>query len=79
MAARCCILQIGNTTDKEEYMSIVRSYGRISMAALWLLSTLGCSSLSDTPRVDLTGEDKARYETDLKACQASKLPLTANS
>jgi len=51
-------------------MSIVRSYGRISIAALWLLSALGCSSLSDTPRVDLTGEDKARYEADLKACQA---------
>lgn len=51
-------------------MSIVRSYGLISIAAVWLLAALGCSSMSDTPRVDLTGEDPARYEADLKECQA---------
>lgn len=38
--------------------------------SLMLLLLGGCAGINDTPRVDLRGEDRVRFEADLKECQS---------
>ena len=42
--------------------------GWLSSLILSLLG--GCASVDDTPRVDLRGENRVRFEADLKECQS---------
>lgn len=66
---------------KKQYVSIISKLRYRWLSSIMLLLLGGCASVDDAPHVDLRGEDRTRFEADLKECQsyAAKVGKTAEA